>query len=177
MRKIMMGWMVTTLAVAAVISAASDLQSQSSTGALKAAELESEAYRLHDQPRQWAYAANLYMAAVQLRADEDPQAQEDLLLAAALGYGTGDAASAIAALESAGSRVLAGGDIVRAAGIFTDAAWVAGKAGLRITLSRLSSRAIELADSPELTRAEKRRILSRFRGAEKRRILSRFRGA
>ena len=164
MRKMMMGWMATILAVAAVISAASDLQSQSSTGALKAAELESEAYRLHDQPRQWAYAANLYMAAVQLRAAEDPQAQADLVLAAHLGYWTGDAAGAIAALESAGSRALAGGDIVRAAGIFTDAAWVANKAGLRIDQRRLSRKVVQLADSSELTRAEKRRILSRFRG-------------
>ncbi len=105
------------------------------------------------------------MAAVQLRADEDPQAQADLLLAAHLSYKTGDTAGAIAAFESAGSRALADGDVVRAAGIFADAAWVADKAGLRIDLRRLSSRAIELADSSEVTRAERSQILSRFRGA------------
>ena len=164
MRKKMMGWILTTLAVTALVIP-SDVRSQSSTNTARAAELESEASELFNQPDQWAYAADLYLAAVQLREQEDPTAQQDLLLAASLGYGTGDAAGAIAALESAASRALASGDVVRAAGILTDAAWVASKAGLRITLSRLSSRAIRLANSPELTRTERSQILSRFRGA------------
>ena len=165
MRKTMMGWVVTMLAVVAVSAVPSDAQSQSSAGARMAAELESEASKLHDQPDQWAFAVDLYMAAVQLRAEEDPQAQEDLLFVASLSYETGNTARAISALEFAGSRALASGDIVRAAGIFIDAAWVANKAGLRIDQRRLASRAVELADSSELTVAERNRILSRFRGA------------
>ena len=164
MGKTMMGWVVTTLVVAAVLSVPSDVQSQSSPGALKAAELESEASSFHNQPSRWAYAADLYLAAVQLRADEDPQAQANLVLAANLSYETGDPTGAIAALESAGSRALAGGDIVRAAGIFTDAAWVANKARLRIDQRRLSLKVVELADSSELTRAERNQILSRLSG-------------
>ena len=71
---------------------------------------------------------------------------------------------AIAALESAGSRALASGDVVRAAEIFADAAWVARKAELRIDQRRLGSRVSELAESSELTRAERNQILSAFRG-------------
>ncbi len=164
-RKTMMGWVVTTLALTAVLAIPSDGQSQSSPGTQRAAELESEASELHDQRDRWAYAADLYLAAVQLREDEDPQAQENLLMVANLSYETGNTARAIAALESAASRVLASGDVVRAAGIFTDAAWVANKAGLRTDQRRLASRAVELADSSELTVAERNRILSRFRGA------------
>ena len=79
-------------------------------------------------------------------------------------YETGDAAGAITALESAGSRALANGDVVEAADIFTDAAWVANKAGLRMDHRRLSSRVAQLANSSELTRAERTKILERFRG-------------
>ena len=162
MKKTMMGWVVTTLVLAAALALPSDVRSQSSPGTVRAAELESEASRLHNQPDRWAYAADLYLAAVQLREDEDPQAQENLLMVANLSYETGSTAVAIAALESAGSRALASGDVVRAASIFTDAAWVADKAGLRSDHRRLGSRAVRLADSSELTRAERNQILSRF---------------
>ena len=164
MRKTMMGWGVTTLAMAAVLVVPSDAQSQLSPGVLRAADLESEASRLHNQRDRWAYAADLYLAAVQLREDEDPQAQENLVLAANLGYQTGDVAGTIAALESAASRTLASGDVVRAADIFADAAWVAQKAGLRIEQRRLTQRVAELADSSELTGGERNQILSRFEG-------------
>ena len=163
MRKMMMGWVLTTL-VAAMLAVPSDAQSQSSPGVEMAAELESEASKLHDQRDQWAYAADLYLAAVQLRGAEDPQSQDNLLIVANLSYETGDTKGAMVALESAASRVLASGDVVRAAGIFADAAWVAGKAGLRNDEFRLSSRAIELADASELSQAERVQILSRFKG-------------
>ncbi len=70
----------------------------------------------------------------------------------------------IAALESAGSRALGSGDVVRAADMFAHAAWVAKKAGLRIDQRRLSSWVAELAESSELTTAERRQILWRFGG-------------
>ena len=164
MRKTMMGWGVTTLAMAAVLVVPSDAQSQLSPGVLRAAALESEASRLHNQRDRWAYAAALYMAAVQLRTEDDPQAQEDLWLAASLSYETGNTAGPFAALESAGDRALATGNIVRAADMFADAAWVAQKAGLRIDQRRLTVKSIELAESSEITRAQRRQILSRFRG-------------
>ena len=164
MRKTMIGWVVTTLAFIAVLAIPSDAQSQASPGTQRAVELESEASRLHDQGDRWAYAAHLYLAAAQLREDEDPQAQDNLLLAARLSFATGDRAGAMAALESAGFRALANGDVVQAAGIFTDAAWVAEKARFRSDKRRLALKVVELADSSELTRAERSQILSRLRG-------------
>ena len=164
MRKTIMGWVVPALAFIAVLALPSDGQSQASQATEMAVELEAEASRLHDQPDRWAYAADLYLAAVRHREDEDPQAQEDLLRAANLRYETGDMKGAMAALESAGSRALASGDVVRAAEIFADAAWVARKAGLRIDQRRLGSRVSDLAESSELTRAERNQILSAFRG-------------
>ncbi len=176
MRNTIMGWVVPTLALIAVLGVPSDGQSQASPDIQMAIELESEASRLHNQPDRWAHAADLYLAAAQLREDEDPRAaQEDLLLAANLSYETGNTAGAIAALEGAASRALASGDVVRAADIFADAAWVAKKAevridqrrlGLRIDQRRLGSRAVKLADSSELTSAERSQILSRFGGGE-----------
>lgn len=162
MTKTMMGWVVTALATAAVLVVPSNAQSQSSPGAVRAAELEFEASRLHGQRHQWAYAADLYLAAVQLREDGDPRAQEDLLLAANLGYETGDAAGTISALESAATRTLASGDVVRAADIFADAAWVAHKAGLRTEQRRLTHKVAELAGSSELSEAQRDQIMARF---------------
>ena len=164
MKMTMMGWVVTVFALTAVLTIPSEGQSQTSADNQMAVELESEAARFLDQPDRWAYAANIYWAAAQLRGDDDPQAQEDLRIAASLVYETGDAAGAITALESAGSRALANGDVVEAADIFTDAAWVANKAGLRMDHRRLSSRVAQLANSSELTRAERTKILERFRG-------------
>jgi len=164
MKKTMMGWVVTAFALATVLVIPADGQSQTSENIQRAIELESEASRFLDQPDRWAYAANIYWAAAQLRADEDPQGQEDLRIAASLVYETGDAAGAITALESAGSRALANGDVVGAAGIFTDAVWVANKAGLKADQRRLSSRVAQLANSSDLTRTERNQILARFRG-------------
>ena len=161
MRKMMMGWTLTTL-VAAVLAVPSDVKSQSVRVIGMAEELESEASKLHNQRDQWEHAVDLYLAAVQIRGDEDPRAQEDLLIVASLSYETGNHKGAIAALESVASQVLAGGDVVRAAGIFTDAAWVARKARRKYDELRLSLKAAELANSSEISRAERNQILSRF---------------
>ena len=165
MRKTIMGWVVSTFAVAAVLAVPSDARSQTPPDIQKAAEFESQASQFLNQRDRWAVAANLYWAAAELRADGDPQVEENLRIVANLSYGTGNVTGAITALESAASRALASGDVARAAGILTDAAWVADRAGLRIDQRRLASRVVGLADSSELTRAERSQILSRFRGA------------
>jgi hypothetical protein len=165
MRKTMMGWVVATVAVAAVFSVPSDARSQSSEDAGRAARLESEASRFLDQPEQWAYAANLYWAAAQLRADGDPQVQEDLKIAANLVFETGDAAGAIAALESGASRALANGNFVQAVNMFADAAWVAQKSEFQIAERMLAFKVAELANSSELTRSERNQIQSRLQSS------------
>ncbi len=168
MKKTTMGWVVTSFALAAAVFAVpTDVQSQSTTTTAiqKAVKLEAEASKLQNQRDQWENAAALYMAAVQFREEGDPQAQADLLIVANLRYETGNTAGALAVLENAGSRALASGDVVGAANIFTDAAWVAGKAGLRIDKRRLSTRVTQLANSSAVTRTERNQILSRFQGA------------
>ena len=165
MRKTMMGWVVTTFAVVAVSAVPSDVHSQASPGAERATELESEASQLLDQQQHWTSAIDLYLAAVQLRERTDPQAQEDLLIVANLNYETGNTAGAIAALESASSRVLASGDVMGAASILTDAVWVAQKERFQTDQRRLTLAVAEMVNSSELTRAEKSQLLSRFRGA------------
>jgi hypothetical protein len=96
----------------------------------RAAELEAEAARLQVLANRWADAASLYVAAAQLRQREDPQARQNLFLAANLSYQVGDHASAVAALESAGSRALSAGDSVFATEMFANAASIAEEAGL-----------------------------------------------
>jgi hypothetical protein len=159
MNRTKMGWVVIATVALAVPS---EGQSQASTGAQMAAHIEDEASKLHDQMHQWGDAADLYVAAAQLRADDDPQAQRDLFVAANMFNTIGDTEEAIAALESAGARAVASGDVVRAAEMFAVAALVAQRAGLRIDQRRLGYKSAQLANSPELTSTERTQILSRF---------------
>jgi hypothetical protein len=159
MSKLMMGWVVAATAALAVPSAGS---SQATTGARMAAHIEAEASKLHNQSHQWADAADLYVAAAQLRADDDPQAQEDLFVAANLFNTIGDVTGAIAALESAGSRAEANGDIVRAVEMFAVASSVAQEAGLKSEYRRLGYKSAELVGSRKLSNTERTQILRRF---------------
>ena len=164
MNKTMMGWMG-RLVVATVMSAVPSVgQSQASTGAHMAAHIEAEASKLHDQSHQWADAADLYVAAAQLREDDDPQGQRDLFIAANLLNAIGDAAGAVAALESAGSRATASGDYALALAMFVDGASVARKAGLRSDARRLDNKSNELIDSQDLTSVERDPIFLRLQG-------------
>ena len=137
-------------------------QSQASTGAHMAAHIEAEASKLHDQSDQWADAADLYVAAAQLREDDDPQGQTDLFIAANLRNAIGDAAGAIAALESAGSRAAASGDYGQALAMCVDGASVARKAGLRSDKRRLDNKSAELIGSRDLTNVERDLIFQRL---------------
>lgn len=140
-----MGWVVGALVGVAVAGAPVQAQSAVPSGAELAAELEAEATRLHAMPGRWADAASLYVAAAQLRQHEDPQARQDLFLAANLYYQAGDKSAAMSALESAGTRAVASGDPALAAQMFANAALVAEEVGLTNEGRRLRSRASDLA--------------------------------
>jgi hypothetical protein len=129
-----------------------------------AVHIEAEASKLHDQSDQWADAADLYVAAAQLREDDDPQGQTDLFIAANLRNAIGDAAGAIAALESSGSRAAASGDYGQALAMFVDGASVARKAGLRSDKRRLDNKSAELIGSRDLTNVERDLIFQRLQG-------------
>ncbi len=144
MRTMRKGWVVSTLGLAMALVAPADARSQSADP-VQAAQIEAEAARLHEQPARWADAASLYLAAAQLRQHEDPQARRDLFLAANLHYQLGNRPAAVAALESAGTRALAGGDSVFATEMFANAALIAEEAGLGDHERRLRTRVADLA--------------------------------
>ncbi len=149
MMRTRMGWVVTALVAAAAFAAPVDAQTEPIAGAELAAEFEAEARRLQSTSQGWADAASLYVAAADLRQHEDPQARQDLFLAANLYYQVGDMAAAMKALESAGTRALASGDTVFAAQMFANAASVAQEAGLRNDERRLRTRAADVAYSSD----------------------------
>jgi hypothetical protein len=139
------GWVVGTFVAVAVAGSSAQAQSAVPSGPEFAAELEAEAYRLHSMPARWSDAASLYVAAAQLRQREDPQARQNLFVAANLYYQAGDKQAAVMALESAGARAVSSGDAVLAAQMFANAAIVAEEAGMVSEGRRLRSRVADLA--------------------------------
>jgi hypothetical protein len=132
-----------TLALAMAGMAPLGAQTQAVLDPERAAVLEAEAARMQVLANRWADAASLYIAAAQLRRREDPQARQNLFLAANLSYQVGDREGAVAALDSAGSRALSTGDSVFATEMFANAAIIAQEAGLveqeRMLRSRVAS--------------------------------------
>ena len=142
-----MGRVVTAVAVVALAATSAQAQTAPISGAELAAELEAEAARLQRTSDGWADAASLYVAAAGHRQHEDPQARQDLFLAANLYHQVGDMPAAMAALESAGVRALAAGDAVLAVQMFANAAQIAEQAGLRNDERRLRTRAADVAST------------------------------
>jgi tetratricopeptide (TPR) repeat protein len=136
---------VAVLGLALAIAAPSNARSQSAADPERAAQLEAEAARLHEQPSRWADAVSLYLSAAQLRQHEDPQARQDLFMAANLAYQLGDLPAAVEALESAGTRAVSGGDAVFATQMFANAAVIAEEAGMADHERRLRTRVADLA--------------------------------
>lgn len=141
------GWVVGALVAVFVGAGRVQAQGLVPSGVELALALEAEAARLHSVADRWADAADLYVAAAQLRQHEDPQARADLFLAANLYYEAGDKASAVFALEAAAARAAAAGDAVLAMQMFANAALVAEEAGLANEGRRLRSRLAELAQA------------------------------
>jgi hypothetical protein len=161
-----MGGVVVVAALAALGIGAAPAQAQTAQGTsareARAAGLESEARNLSEQKHRWDYAASLYRAAANLREDGDPEAVEDLVYAGRLAYYLRDHEAAMRDLVGAAQHALAGGDVIRAAHIYTDASWVAGKAGKTRDQRAFASRAQRLADSPLLTDGDRDDVLERF---------------
>ncbi|HUF76453.1 MAG TPA: hypothetical protein VMM35_09250 [Longimicrobiales bacterium] len=143
-----MGWVVVTAAAAGAFAAApAQAQTEPISGTELAIGLEAEAARLQTSADGWADAASLYVAAAGHRQHEDPQARQDLFLAANLYHQIGDLPAAMAALESAGVRALSAGDGVLAVQMFANAAQIADEAGLRNDARRLRTRAADVASA------------------------------
>lgn len=139
------GWVITGMAVATVAAAPLRAQMAPISGTELAIALEAEALRLQQSARGWADAADLFMAAAGHRQHEDPQARQDLFMAANLYHQVGNVPRAIMALESAGVRAMSSGDAVLAVQMFGNAAEIAGQAGLFNEERRLRTRATDVA--------------------------------
>jgi tetratricopeptide (TPR) repeat protein len=143
----MMGVVIIGVALALAFARPMEASPQVPPTSEMATDLEAAAAELHDRPGRWADAARLYVVAADLRQQEDPEARKDLFKAATLYYAVGHRAEAVAALESAGARALAGGDVREARRMFDRAAWVARDAGLTAQERRLTDRAARMADA------------------------------
>ncbi|MBM4185175.1 MAG: hypothetical protein FJ207_13325 [Gemmatimonadetes bacterium] len=147
-----MGTSVSAVGLALVLLVASDAHAQAEADPERAALLEAEAARLHEQPSRWADAVSLYRSAAELRQHEDPQARQDLFLAANLSYEFGELTAAIEALESAGTRAVSEGDAVFASQMFANAAVIADEAGMVDRQRRLRTRVADLASAVDAQR-------------------------
>jgi hypothetical protein len=145
MRGVTTGWVVTAMTAVMVAATPANGQSEPVSGTELAIALEAEAARLQTTSEGWADAASLLVAAAGHRQHEDPQARQNLFMAANLYYQVGDKSAAMAALESVGTRALAAGDAVLAVQMFANAAIVAQEAGLRNDERRLRTRASDVA--------------------------------
>lgn len=160
----MQGWVVAVALAAAGVGAPAQAQTVEGTDArdARAASLEAEAEGLSEQRHRWDYAASLYRAAANIRETGDPRAVHDMVYAGRLAYYLRDYRLAIRDLEAAAQHALAAGDVIRAAHIYTDAAWVAGKAGKTRDQRALAARAQRLADSPLLSADDRENVLDRY---------------
>jgi hypothetical protein len=147
-----MGTSVSVIGLAIALLVPAEGRTQTIADPERAALLESEAARLHDQPNRWADVVSLYLSAAQLRQHEDPQARQDLFLAANLAYQLGDLPAAVEALESAGTRAVSAGDALFASQMFANAAQIADEAGLGEQGRRLRTRVAELATAADAQR-------------------------
>lgn len=86
------------------------------------------------------------------RQHEDPQARQDLFLAANLAYQIGDLPTAVDALESAGTRAMSAGDAILTTQMYAHAGQIAKKAGLDDHERRLRTRVANLATAADAQR-------------------------
>jgi hypothetical protein len=147
-----MGTFVSGLSLALALFTPADGHTQAVADPASAELLEAEAARIQDQRSRWADAVSLYRSAAALRQQEDPQARQDLFLAANLAYQLGDLATAVDALESAGTRAVAAGDALFATQMFANAAQIAEEAGMTDQERRLRTRVADLASAADAQR-------------------------
>ncbi len=128
----------------------------------EAAALEAEAKALHDQPKEYRQAAELYLDAASLRAIGDPLHVTDQVMAARLLYYAGEESRAQAVMARAGEDALAAGDVVTAATAMLDAAWIALQREDGRTVLDLAERAELLMASPLVEADVRKAILDRI---------------
>jgi len=138
-------------------------EAQSDREIRRAEKLEAQAEKLHDQRHRWDRAAWAYRQAASLRPAGDVQAVRNLERAAKLSYYTGDLNRSMQDYRTAVSRAMEGGDVLTAAHLLVDGAWVAERAGRTADARELLGRARLLASAPVLSPDLQASILDRIR--------------
>ncbi|HEX9105964.1 MAG TPA: hypothetical protein VF832_02020 [Longimicrobiales bacterium] len=108
----------------------------------------------------YAKAATTYFRAAAARPVSDPQAVSDLRYAGLLYATVGDMRHAAEALDEAGRRALALGDLGTAAEIYTNATYIAARTGAR-DVKVLAHRAMWLADQEGVSQGERALVRQR----------------
>jgi len=116
----------------------------------RAEALEREAEALVDFPHRWNEVVELYRKAADARPEGDPRGSWDLRQAGRIAYYVGKPGRALRILRRAADTALEYGDVVSAANLYLDAAWVAQRQGQGDRAVELRSRAERLARSPLL---------------------------
>jgi hypothetical protein len=127
-----------------------------------AATVEAQAKALHDQPKQYRRAAELYVQASDLREASDPQRVENRKMAARLYFLSGNVARARVVMEDAANTALAAGNLVQAAHTYLDASVLARDDRAPGDANRLAQKAELLMASPLVSDAERKDVLGRI---------------
>lgn len=123
--------------------------------------IRQHAIELQAAPATFYQAAIAYKDAARYRAATDATAVGDLILAGHLLNAAGQPQEALATLEEAAERARSLGDVVRAAKVYLDAAFVADALDRDGDVQRLGTSAEMLAASPLLSDEQREDILRR----------------
>jgi hypothetical protein len=140
----------TTLASARETPAGAPVMS----AAARAADLESRAAALYDQPRPWLKIALLMEQAAALRDETDPVRAADLRVAGAMYYHAGKLNAARTNLTAAAESYQRHGDVLNAVKTYIEAALVAQEKNAPDVADKLARRAECLLQSPLLSEAD-----------------------
>jgi len=153
------------MAMAVMVGTPGSAEAQSMTLSREMQRAESHEARAQDQLEsrsRWDLAAWNFRRAAGFRPAGDPVAVENLAMAGRLAYYLGDDVQAMGDMEGATAQALSAGDIVSAATLLTDAAWLAARGGRKEDSEIMASRARLLATAPTFTEAGRLEILNRL---------------
>ncbi len=150
-------WMGLIAGIGMVCASARGMQAQT----VGPDALENGAVALLQTWPDYAGAARMYQRAAALRAADDAQAVQDMRLAGLLFANAGDLHRAAVAMEGAGERALTIGQPGAAAEAYTNAAFIAARAGSR-RAAVLAHRALWLATADGVTDTERTVIRHRI---------------
>lgn len=148
--------------MAAVAAVAVPMTVRAQDNSPTADQLVARAQALHESPSEWAVAASLYKKSASLRAPGDPKAIEALAMAGRLYTYAGESGRGYKAMEAAAEQALGTGDVLTAAHLFAEAAFIAGNYDHNMRSADLVERVVWLAAAPGLTGDQRSEVLGRL---------------